>query len=88
MVLQKGPGPLHALPVNNEGVFKRLGISVIVKDGKLELEDDFEACTKGKPITSTQSKVLKMVGVKIAEFEVDVIAFWNKTKGEFHTLKK
>ena len=81
IVLNKGPEAFDLIPVSSEEHFKNLGIPIKVSQGKLELESNFEACVRGRPLNAVQSKVLRMLGIKVAKLQPKIVAEWDRKTG-------
>lgn len=53
----------------------------------MELDEPFEVCKEGDVLGSGQTTLLKMFGVTMAEFGVEVRAWWIKETGQVEVVK-
>ncbi|EDO05519.1 Ribosomal_L10_P0 superfamily protein [Babesia bovis T2Bo] len=77
ILLKPGDSTLEVFPGNMEPQFRHLGMPTTLKMGKIELLGDYLVCEEGKPLTPTQAKVLKVLGIRMALFECTIHAHWN-----------
>merc|ERR1712183_790596 len=75
-------GVLSMFSFCQEVQLKKLGLPVLLKRGKLLLNQDYVVCEKGQPLRPEQSKLLELLGVKMAEFTMTIYAHW--TGDEFN----
>ena len=66
------------LPASMEPYLRSLSMPTILKKGKIELTRSFQVCKKGAVLTHDQAKILKVFGMKMAEFRVGVVGYWTK----------
>lgn len=73
-----------------EPQLRKLGVPSRLVRGKITLEMDggFPVCKTGDTLNSQQTALLKMFGVRVAEFRVRVKAHWVKQSGEIETFEK
>ncbi|KAK2748126.1 mRNA turnover and ribosome assembly protein [Myotisia sp. PD_48] len=74
-----------------EPTLRKLGVPTRLVKGKVMLEIDeggYEVCKAGDVLDSKQSTLLKMFGVAVAEFRVEMKARWSKAEGEVEILEK
>ncbi|KAF7493764.1 mRNA turnover protein 4 -like protein [Sarcoptes scabiei] len=82
-------GPLEQFPHNIEPYLRQLGMPTSLQKGIVTLMKDFEVCTKGKPLTSEQARILKLLQHQMAEFRVRIEGMWsNNGQIEFFGKKK
>jgi mRNA turnover protein 4 len=62
------------LPHSIEPNLRALGVPTRLMKGKVELENDYEICKEGDVLDSRQTRLLKMFGVAVAEFSVELLA--------------
>ncbi|KAJ8601035.1 hypothetical protein CTAYLR_007966 [Chrysophaeum taylorii] len=74
LLLEKGPLP--KFPTSMVETLRKLGLQVEVKDAALELIDDFQAASAGKPLSPEQAKLLKHLGVKMDTFAPEIVCGW------------
>ncbi|KAI4088617.1 MAG: hypothetical protein LQ344_005956 [Seirophora lacunosa] len=65
-----------------EPTLRKLGVPTRLLKGTVELDEPFEVCKEGKVLGSGQTTLLKMFGVAMAEFGVEVRAWWVRETGE------
>lgn len=72
------------LPHSMETGLRKLGVPSRLVKGKVELESDggYTVCREGDILNSNQTTLLKMFGIQIAEFGVDLRAWWAKDTEE------
>jgi mRNA turnover protein 4 len=70
-------GPLTQFPVSMCSVLRKLGLTIQVNNGKLDLLSDFVMSKRGKALTAEQAKVLVHFNIKLVKFKVNVIASWS-----------
>ena len=61
---------------------RKLGLPTRLVKGKVVLDEPFEVCKEGEMLGSGQTTILKMFGVAMAEFGVDVRAVWERETGK------
>ncbi len=83
--VQLAPGVevFDSISSSNDAYLRNLGLFVTVKNGKLNLEEKYVAAIKGKPVTVVQSKILKMLGIKVGTFEARPVCLWDKALDKF-----
>ncbi|KAI4290239.1 MAG: hypothetical protein L6R35_000492 [Caloplaca aegaea] len=70
------------LPHSIEPTLRNLGVPTRLVKGRVELDDPFEVCKEGKVLGSGQTTLLKIFGIAMAEFRVEVRAWWVRETGE------
>lgn len=68
----------HSLEVN----LRQLGMPTRLVKGRVELEEEYTVCAEGEVLSSSQTALLKTFGVVMAEFRVDVKAYWSAATQE------
>ena len=68
----------HSLEVN----LRQLGMPTRLVKGRVELEGEYTVCREGEVLSSSQTALLKTFGVVMAEFRVDVKAYWSAATQE------
>ncbi|EGE04352.1 mRNA turnover protein 4 [Trichophyton equinum CBS 127.97] len=74
-----------------EPTLRKLNVPTRLVKGKVMLEmegDGYRVCKAGEELDSRQSTLLKMFGVAVAEFKVEMKARWEKESGEVVVLEK
>jgi mRNA turnover protein 4 len=77
-------------PVSMVEQFRKLGMPVEVKNGKVVLinnRSDFVVCREGKALSAEQCKILVHFGVKLATFQVRLVAKWSSESGMFSLIE-
>ncbi|KAL8833328.1 MAG: hypothetical protein Q9170_004317 [Blastenia crenularia] len=69
-----------------EPTLRKLGVPSKLVKGRIELDEPFEVCKEGEVLGSGQTTLLKMFGVAMAEFGVDMRAWWVKETGEVQVM--
>ncbi|EEP80112.1 conserved hypothetical protein [Uncinocarpus reesii 1704] len=82
----------HDEPLSHtiEPTLRKLGVPTRLVRGKvtLEMQDGYQVCKAGETLDSRQTSLLKMFGVAVAEFKVEMRAHWNKETGKVEVLRK
>jgi hypothetical protein len=74
ITLSQGNQVFKGISTNNADYIRGLGFFVTVKDGFICLEEPTQIAKKGEPLNSSQCKLLKMLGIKIGKFRVNLLA--------------
>lgn len=61
-----------------ETTLRGLGMPTRLKGGKIEIEQPFVVCSKGDTLNAKQTRLLKQFGVPVAEFKLEVLAYYDK----------
>lgn len=61
-----------------EPSLRKLGVPSKLVKGKIELENDFVVCKEGEILGSGQTSLLKIFGVAIATFQVQLVAWYDR----------
>lgn len=65
------------LPHSLEVMVRKWGMPTRLDKGKVVLDQEYTVCQEGKQLNSHQTALLKMFGVAMSEFKVDVQAYWS-----------
>ncbi|KAL8710053.1 MAG: hypothetical protein Q9220_005324 [cf. Caloplaca sp. 1 TL-2023] len=76
------------IPHSVEPTLRKLGVPVRLVKGRVELDEEFVVCREGEVLGSGQTTLLKMFGVQMSEFKVDVRAWWCRDTGEVEVVKR
>lgn len=57
-----------------EPELRKLNVPTSLKKGKVWLDNEYVVCEEGKTLDSRQTRLLKMFGVAMADFKVEVLA--------------
>ena len=68
-----------------EPILRKLGVPSRLVKGKIELENEYVVCREGEALGSGQTTLLKMFGVAMAEFKIEVRCWWEKETGNVRT---
>lgn len=81
-------GQEDPLPMSIEPTLRKLGVPTKIVKGKVVLEDrpdfsmdtedGYEVCKEGDTLDSRQTSILKIFGVRMAEFKMDLQAVYDK----------
>ncbi|KAL0069847.1 mRNA turnover and ribosome assembly protein [Marasmius tenuissimus] len=86
-VMQHHSDPPEPFPHNEEPQLRKLGLSTRMNKGVPTIDVPHKICEKGKTLTSEQAQLLKLVGEKMVEFKVGLLARWDAATGEVTTLE-
>ncbi|KAI1917807.1 mRNA turnover and ribosome assembly protein [Ophidiomyces ophidiicola] len=82
----------HDEPLSHtvEPTLRKLGVPTRLVRGKvtLEMERGYQVCKAGDTLDSKQTTLLKMFGIAVAEFNVEMKAQWTRETGEVKTFQK
>lgn len=70
------------LPHSLEVTIRKWGMPTRLDKGKVMLDQEYTICEEGKEMNSHQTALLKMFGIALAEFKVDVQAYWSAATQE------
>ncbi|KAL8940015.1 MAG: hypothetical protein Q9216_003038 [Gyalolechia sp. 2 TL-2023] len=77
-----------ALAHSIEPTLRKLGVPTKLVKGRVELDEPFRVCEEGDTLGSGQTTLLKMFGVTMAEFRVEVRAWWVKETGQVEIVER
>eukprot|EP00245_Coleochaete_scutata_P007403 TRINITY_DN2273_c0_g1_i1.p1 TRINITY_DN2273_c0_g1~~TRINITY_DN2273_c0_g1_i1.p1 ORF type:complete len:249 (+),score=67.04 TRINITY_DN2273_c0_g1_i1:182-928(+) len=69
-------GPLEMFPHDMEPFLRKQGMPVRLNRGVVELVSDFTVCREGEHISPEASRILRLLGKKMAAFKMYLIARW------------
>ncbi|KAJ7259586.1 ribosomal protein L10-domain-containing protein [Mycena haematopus] len=81
-VMRTHSDPPEPFPHNEEPQLRKLGLSTFMNKGVPSLHNPHNLCEKGKPLTSEQTQLLKLIGEKMVVFRVALISRWCAATGE------
>jgi len=87
VILSEGPimrqysDPPEPFPHNEEPQLRKLGLTTYLEKGVPSLRTPHKVCEKGKELTAEQAQLLKLIGVRMVEFRVGLIARWDALTG-------
>ena len=70
------------LPHPLEATVRKWGMPTRLEKGKVMLDQEYVLCEEGKLLNSNQTALLKLFGVAMAEFRVQILAYWSAGTGE------
>lgn len=70
-------GPLDQFTHEMEPFLRKQGMPVRLNKGVVELVSDFVVCEEGKPISPEASRILRLLGIKMATFKLHLICRWS-----------
>jgi len=94
VVLPEGPvmrvysDPPEPFPHNEEPQLRKLGLHTSMVKGVPTLTVPHKLCSKGKPLTSEQAQLLKLIGERMVEFRVRLRARWDSTTGDVVEMER
>ncbi|KAF2453140.1 mRNA turnover protein-like protein 4 [Lineolata rhizophorae] len=65
------------LPHSLEVTVRKWGMPTRLVKGKVVLDSDYAVCAEGETLNSHQTALLKLFGVALADFRVDLKAYWS-----------
>lgn len=74
--------PPEPFPHNEEPQLRKLGLHTSMVKGVPTLTVPHKLCSKGKPLTSEQAQLLKLIGERMVVFRVRLKARWDSTTGD------
>ncbi|KAI6209543.1 Ribosome assembly factor mrt4 [Aphelenchoides besseyi] len=86
--VQLPAGPLKQFAHSIEPQLRALGLPTKMEKGVVELYSEFKVCEVGDKLTPEQCKILKLLGEKMTQFRVNLIAHWSSKTGFENMLKK
>lgn len=78
VTLPRGTDALAALPHSIEAHLRQLGLPTQLQQGTIHLLGDHTVCKEGKEMSSDEAQILKLLGIKQAQFAVNVLAHWKR----------
>jgi len=75
------------LPHSLEVTVRKWGMPTRLDKGKVMLEQEYTIAEEGKEMNSHQTALLKLFGVAMAEFKVQVLAYWSAGTQEMTAVK-
>ena len=65
------------LPHSVEVMVRKWGMPTRLDKGKVMLEQEYTVCKEGEELKSNQTALLKLFGVAMADFRIQVLAYWS-----------
>eukprot|EP01117_Protostelium_nocturnum_P018559 TRINITY_DN7789_c0_g1_i2.p1 TRINITY_DN7789_c0_g1~~TRINITY_DN7789_c0_g1_i2.p1 ORF type:complete len:148 (+),score=50.42 TRINITY_DN7789_c0_g1_i2:278-721(+) len=80
-------GPLEQFPHSMEPMLRtQLYLPTSLQKGVINLIKPHTVCKKGEALTPEQGKLLKLLGVKMSEFFVNVVCVWRSSDEKFKKI--
>ncbi|ONK61830.1 uncharacterized protein A4U43_C08F34030 [Asparagus officinalis] len=70
-------GPLEQFTHEMEPFLRKQGMPVRLNKGVVELVSDFVVCEEGNPISPEASRILRLLGIKMATFKLHLVCRWS-----------
>ncbi|PVD32173.1 hypothetical protein C0Q70_07602 [Pomacea canaliculata] len=74
-------GPLPSISYVSEDQLRKLGLPIELKRGVIHLLHDYPVCKKGEILNPQQTRLVKLLGKKMANFHVILSGVWTKDNG-------
>lgn len=86
--ITKAKGLLEGFPTSMFEHLRRLQMPVSINKGTIELLEDFEVCKINEQLTPERAEILKLLGIKLAEFKLTLKFKFEKGKLKSLETKK
>lgn len=77
-------GPLEQFTHEMEPFLRKQGMPVRLNKGTVELVSDYVVCEEGKPLSPEASRILRLLGIKLATFRMQLICRWSLDEFELY----
>ncbi|PHT98555.1 hypothetical protein BC332_32463 [Capsicum chinense] len=77
-------GPLDQFTHEMEPFLRKQGMPVRLKRGVVELVSDYVVCEEGKPLSPEAARILRLLGIKMATFRLNLICRWSPDEFELY----
>ncbi|XP_057433345.1 uncharacterized protein LOC130726133 [Lotus japonicus] len=77
-------GPLEQFTHEMEPFLRKQGMPVRLNKGVVELVSDFVVCEEGKPLSPEASRILRLLGIKMATFRLHLVCRWTPDDFELY----
>ncbi|XP_062077218.1 uncharacterized protein LOC133782071 [Humulus lupulus] len=77
-------GPLEQFSHEMEPFLRKQGMPVRLNKGTIELVADYVVCEEGKPLSPEASRILRLLGTKMATFRLHLICRWSPDDFELY----
>ncbi|EXB97286.1 mRNA turnover protein 4-like protein [Morus notabilis] len=77
-------GPLEQFTHEMEPFLRKQGMPVRLNKGTVELVSDYVVCEEGKPLSPEASRILRLLGIKMATFRMQLICRWSLDEFELY----
>ncbi|PON60265.1 Ribosomal protein [Parasponia andersonii] len=80
-------GPLEQFTHEMEPFLRKQGMPVRLNKGTVELVSDYVVCEEGKPLSPEASRILRLLGTKMATFRLHLICRWTPDEFELYVKR-
>ncbi|KAF8819486.1 mRna turnover 4 (MRT4) family protein [Cardiosporidium cionae] len=80
IVLPEGIEAFQHLSHSLQPHLNKLGIPIVLKNGKLSMLQEWILCTNGSTLTTEQAQLLKHLDIRMSQFKMQVVASWHQGK--------
>jgi mRNA turnover protein 4 len=80
-------GPLSQFSHAMEPHLRKLGLPVALKKGIVTMLAHHTVCKEGDKLTAEQAKILKLLGVVMSQFCIEMQFMWDKTTKDFEAFE-
>ncbi|XP_057465040.1 uncharacterized protein LOC130754804 [Actinidia eriantha] len=77
-------GPLDQFTHEMEPFLRKQGMPVRLNKGVVELVSDFVVCEEGKPLSPESARILRLLGIKMAPFRLQLVCRWSPEDFEIY----
>nr|AFK33945.1 unknown [Lotus japonicus] len=77
-------GPLEQFTHEMEPFLRKQGMPVRLNKGVVELVSDLVVCEEGKPLSPEASRILRLLGIKMATFRLHLVCRWTPDDFELY----
>ncbi|KAH7835722.1 hypothetical protein Vadar_029203 [Vaccinium darrowii] len=77
-------GPLDQFTHEMEPFLRKQGMPVRLNKGVVELVSDFVVCEEGKPLSPESARILRLLGIKMATFRLQLVCRWSPEEFEVY----
>uniref|UniRef100_A0A7N0ZWV5 Ribosome assembly factor mrt4 n=1 Tax=Kalanchoe fedtschenkoi TaxID=63787 RepID=A0A7N0ZWV5_KALFE len=77
-------GPLDQFTHEMEPFLRKQGMPVKLNKGVVELVADYVVCEEGKPVSPEASRILRLLGIKMATFKLHLVCRWSPEDFELY----
>ncbi|KAF8635962.1 hypothetical protein AX15_000127 [Amanita polypyramis BW_CC] len=86
-IMRRHSDPPEPFPHNEEPQLRKLGLSTFMNKGVPSLHNPHQVCQEGKPLTSEQAQLLKLIGEKMVEFRVGLVMHYDSATSEVEKME-
>ncbi|KAI0338962.1 hypothetical protein BDW22DRAFT_1311255, partial [Trametopsis cervina] len=86
-ILSHHSTPPEPFPHNEEPQLRKLGLHTKMVRGVPTLENEHVVVKEGQTLSAEQAQILKLVGIRMGEFRVRLMVWWEKATGEVNEVE-